>query len=63
MPGKVKKVLHPLLFTAVVSAIAVVIVEKTKRRGAPLMPPIGQELLREFTHRESLPRKARRIPS
>lgn len=49
MPGKVKKVLHPLLFTALVSAIAVVIVEKIKRRGRPLDASDWTELLREFT--------------
>ncbi len=49
MPSKVKKVLHPLLFTALVSAVAVVIVEKIKRKGRPLETSDWTELLQEFT--------------
>ncbi len=50
MDSKVKKVLHPLLFTAFVSAIAVVIVEKIKRHGRrDISAQDWTDLLVEFT--------------
>jgi|MDTB01.2.fsa_nt_gb putative effector of murein hydrolase len=50
MNSKVKKVLHPLLFTAFVSAVAVVIVEKIKRHGRrDISAEDWTDLLVEFT--------------